>query len=92
MKKLDQYRRIIQQVLERHAQRRPGHGQIEPVLICDGLLAVEELVGWAALPAAGDFYPTLPLSLTGDVGSVSPVADVDTGSREGFSFRTALFN
>ena len=48
MDKLNQYRRIIQQVLERHAQYRPSHGQIEPMLICDATRDQYVLidVGW----------------------------------------------
>jgi hypothetical protein len=55
------------------------------VFLSDELLAVEEqAASWAALPATGDFYPTLPLSLTGDTGRAALVADLDTGSRESF--------
>jgi hypothetical protein len=59
-------------------------GKFPFVFLSDDLLAAEESATWAALPAAGDFYPTLRLSLTGDVGSMSLVADLDTGSRESF--------
>lgn len=35
MDKLEAYRRIIQKIVERHAQYTPSHGQIETVPICD---------------------------------------------------------
>jgi hypothetical protein len=60
-------------------------GKFPFVFLSDDLVAAEEhTAGWLALPAAGDFYPTLPLSLTGDAGTTSLVADLDTGSRESF--------
>ncbi len=35
MEKLTKYRNIIQQIVQRHAQFRPSHGQITPLAICD---------------------------------------------------------
>lgn len=48
MDKLNNYRHIIQQVVARHAELVPGHGQIETMPICDtthdNYLLVD--VGW----------------------------------------------
>ncbi len=35
MAKLEHYRKIIIQILQKHADHKPSHGEIEPVLICD---------------------------------------------------------
>ena len=35
MERLNQYRQIIIQLIARHAQYRPSHGNIEPLPICD---------------------------------------------------------
>lgn len=35
MDKLDNYRRMIQQIVARHAQYKPSHGRIETLPICD---------------------------------------------------------
>lgn len=35
MDKLDTYRQIVQQIVSRHAELTPSHGQIETIPICD---------------------------------------------------------
>ena len=35
MDKLNHYRKIIQDILAKHAQFQPSHGEIEPIQICD---------------------------------------------------------
>ncbi|NES71550.1 MAG: XisI protein [Okeania sp. SIO2D1] len=35
MAKLEHYRKIITQILEKYAQHKPSHGEIEPLLLCD---------------------------------------------------------
>ncbi|MEB3282664.1 MAG: XisI protein [Lyngbya sp.] len=35
MDKLEHYRKIITQILHKHAQHKPSHGDIETLLLCD---------------------------------------------------------
>ncbi|MEA5500008.1 XisI protein [Limnoraphis robusta Tam1] len=35
MDKLEHYRKIITQILQKHAQHKPSHGDIEALLLCD---------------------------------------------------------
>lgn len=35
MAKLENYRQIITNILQKHAQHQPSHGEIEALLICD---------------------------------------------------------
>lgn len=37
MERLNQYRQILTQLVARHAQYRPSHGNIEPLPICDAV-------------------------------------------------------
>ncbi|NES68965.1 MAG: XisI protein [Okeania sp. SIO2D1] len=36
--KLEHYRKIIIQILQKHAQYQPSHGNIEPLLVCDPIM------------------------------------------------------
>ncbi|MDY7008395.1 MAG: XisI protein [Cyanobacteriota bacterium] len=37
MAKLEFYRKIISQIIQKHAQCKPSHGNIEPLFICDSI-------------------------------------------------------
>jgi hypothetical protein len=68
-------------------------GKFPFIFINDDLMAIEESVSaWHATKEHGDFYPTLPVTLSSASGMVELVGDFDTGSSGTFVDFEFLYN